>query len=334
MAHLTVPALAALLTIPWWCWYFHRVWRIVRNGYFMQMPRFYMSLHLYGIGLLYYFAQYEPEQQIQTALAWTQLPLTSWLKTLISPGLISLGYIVTVRRYTRFTISYKIDAILFGVMLAAILTSLILYEHIPYLQIQVIVNVALSCGCLMAAGAVLPMFRTLFHSRPGPIREAHYLWMSLFLATCGCAAALLLLDGVYKLLTGQFDIYSPLYTLCVVCQNLYMVIVAILVGPDQYLDWIYYPRKWLTYRRLQRLTEQIQREATMRSTYDTPLPRNLTLSGLDFNTYHKFIVIMDSYPYLPPESPLARALQAIANQNAPYEDTIARLEKLGAGGWR
>src|SRR5262245_18032065 len=127
MNTLTVPGVVALLTIPWWCWIFLRLWSVVQNGYFLHMPRFYLCLNLIAVGLLYYLAQYEPEQQLQSALAWTHLPVVSSFKVLNSAGMISWCYIIMVRRYTRFHISYTIDHILMGVMLVAIATSLVLY---------------------------------------------------------------------------------------------------------------------------------------------------------------------------------------------------------------
>lgn len=157
----------------------------------------------------------------------------------------------------------------------------------------------------------------------------HYRWTVIFLTTSSCAVILVMVDAIHKLITGWWMIYSPLYVLTLICQAIYMLSVAILIGPDRYLFWVEYPRRWRMRRRLQRVVDGILGEIQSRPVYDTPVPAIPTPGVLDFTIYRLFILIMDNYPFLPHESPLRQRLMVIEQRNEPYEETLEQLQILG-----
>jgi hypothetical protein len=172
------------------------------------------------------------------------------------------------------------------------------------------------------------MMRHLLLQRQDQVREAHYIWYVLLMGACGWASVLLLLDAGYKLITDWNVIFSPLFVLAEICQTVFMLTAAMLVGHDRFLHWVYYPRQLLIYYKLRRLNEQIQRVTHFGGTYNIPMPRFPTLSALEFANYRLFVMIMDSYRDLPEGSPLYLALAAIDQLQATPEETILQLQKL------
>ena len=328
MNNLIIGTLMVLVSIPWWTSYFVRLFQVVYRGHFGRMPNLYICLNPYGMGLLYYLCSYELEQQVQTSLAFTHLPVASIVKILISAGIVSYGYILMVRRYTRFTITRKVDPLLIGFTGLTILLNLVLYDRIPYFKLQILTNVLTSFALILASFSILPMMRRLMSSRQNQVRDAHRFWSMVLILAAACAATLMWVDGVQKLLTDSVMIYSPLFVITEVSHSLHMLAAAFLIGPDRYLYWIYYPHRWMTYIKLRRLVKRIQQQTQLQTAYDIPMPRLPTQSALEFANYRLFIVIMDNYRHLPEDSPLSLALAAIDHQNAPYDETIRQLQTL------
>ena len=113
-------------------------------------------------------------------------------------------------------------------------------------------------------------------------------------------------------------IYSPLFVTTEVSQSVHMLAAAFLIGPDRYLYWIYYPRRLMTYLKLKRLVDRIQQQTHLKIAYNTPMPRLLTHSALEFANYR----------YLPEDEPLSLTLAAIDHLNASYDETIRQLQAL------
>jgi len=252
----------------------------------------------------------------------------SLIRLLVSTGLVTYSYILVWRHYSAFRISRVVDAVMGLFIGVSIVVNLALYGRVPYLQLQLSTGVLISSTTLFVAVALLPMMRQELHSRQSPIRALHHRWTVIFLATSSCAVVLVLVDALYKLLTGWLVIYSPLYVLALLCQAIYMLCVAVLMGPDRYLYWIEYPRRWRMRQRLQRLVDIILRDTQRQPIYDTPVPSIPTPAVLDFAIYRLFILIMDNYPFLPQDSPLKQCLRAIEQGNAPYEETLEQLQML------
>jgi hypothetical protein len=209
-----------------------------------------------------------------------------------------------------------------------ILLNLILYGRVSYFKLQLLTNVVNSFALLLAAISILPITRFIMKSRQNRVREAHHLWFVVANLAASSACLLMLADGVHKLLTHSAIIYSTLFVMTEVSHSIHMIAVAFQIAPDRYLYWIYYPRHVMTYFKLKRLAERIRNQTHIRPSYELPMPRLPTLSALEFANYRLFIVIMDSYRHLAEGTTLSLSLAAIDHLNAPYEETLQKLQKL------
>ena len=316
------------ISIIWWTLYFARIRRFVQKRTFFTMPNLYLWLNLYAVGFIYYLHNYDLEQRLQAQVAFTGLPLASLLKALLSTGFVTYGYILIVRRYTRLTVTRKIDGLIIVALLTVAVINFGLYNHIPYLKLQIITNTILSMANLSAAVSLIPMTRTLLKSQKTQVREAHHLWFVTFLGASSFAVMLFLADCINKLITHSTVINSPLFVAAEVSVSVYMVALEFLFGPDRYLYWIYYPARLFTYRKLKRLADRIQQEAGVEAVYHIPLPRVPTLAVMELAIYRLFIVILDSYTDLNPETELHERLRQIDQRNAPYQETIRQLMEI------
>jgi hypothetical protein len=326
MSHIAIGLI--WLTLPWWGWYFARLYYLARQGHLLRLPRAWLWLILYASGLLFYLQHYELEYHLQLGIMPTGLPVMSLLKLLFSSGLITGGYLLIVHRYTQFKIRYEVFYLLSGFMGGMIALNLYGYTHLPYLHLQWLNNALVCSANLLAATALLPMLRALWRSRLNRVQDAHQRWFLLFLITATVAAIFLLLDSLLKLLTGDTTLYTPAYSLSVCFQVSYLLIAVILIGPDKHLDWVYYPAHWRTRRRLQRLLGYIYHTTHQKPIYTLPTAKLPTLSALEFTIYRLFIEIMDSYRLLPQTSSLFQSLQHLENANLPYAETLHHLQQL------
>lgn len=325
---MTIGTLIVLVSIPWWILYFVRLFYVVQRGHFTRMPNLYMYFNAFGLGALYYLCSYEIEQRLQQYLLFTHQPFVSIIKIMTGAGLVTYGYILMVRRYTRFTVTRKVDMVIIGFMGLTIILNLILYDRVPYFKLQQLTNVLMSVAVLLAGIPVLPIMRQVMSSPQNRVREAHHLWYIASISASGLASLLMLIDGVQKLLTDSAVIYSLLFVMTEISHSIHIIASAFLIAPDRYLYWIYYPRRLITYLKLRRLAERIHHQTQVQPNYDIPMPRLPTLSALEFTNYRLFIVIMDTYRHLPEDSSLNLSLRTIDHLNAPYEETIQKLQKL------
>ncbi|MEQ8676375.1 MAG: hypothetical protein RLP44_33050 [Aggregatilineales bacterium] len=292
------------------------------------MPRLYLWLMLFNVGIIYYLHNYKLEAHLQSYFDSTGLPVVTITKVLLSSGFITYGYLVVIRKYTRFDIPRTIDGIMISYLMLMVISCVVGYRYLPYLKVQIISNGLVSCANLSAAVSLVPMTRHLLRQQKSEVREAHHLWFIVFLLSSSVAATLFLVDGVVKLLTDWRVIDTNLYVVAELSRTIYMLSLGILIGPDRYLYWIYYPVRLRTYAKLKHLSDMIYHETGLSVPYDIPQPRIFTLNSAEFANYRMYITILDQFPYLPPESALYQQLRTIVEQKASYPETVQQFLQL------
>ncbi len=320
------------MSFVWWLLYFTRLCNVVRIGNIMKMPRLYLWLMLFNMGIIYYLHNYKLEAHLQSYFDSTGLPVVTITKVLLSSGFITYGYLVVIRKYTHFDIPRTIDGIMIAYLLLMVIFCVIGYRHLPYLKVQIITNGLVSCANLSAAVSLVPMTRHLLRQQKSEVREAHHLWFIIFMLSSSIAATLFLIDGIEKLLNDWQVIDTNLYVMAEISRTIYMLSLGILIGPDRYLYWIYYPARLRTYLKLKQLSDSIYRETGISVPYNLPQPRIFTLNSAEFANYRVYIAILDQFAYLPPESALYQQLHTIVEQKASYPETVQQFVQLVKSG--
>lgn len=325
---LDTSQMVLLISGFWWVAYFTRLLHVVRRGNFRRMPRLYLWLSVYGTGIIYYLHNYTLEQRLQEHVDFTGLPLVGLTKVLISSGVVAYGYVLVARRYTTLRIPTVVDYLVLPMLVVCIVYMILAYENVPYTSLQIISNIFVSCINLTIAIALRPSMRSILRHERGHVRRVHHIWFVIFMICSALAALLYLIDGVDKLLQNAPVIDSPLYVAAEISRSIYMIALAILIGHDRYLFWIYYPVHIVTFIRLKQLAEQLQRETQAMTVYTMPVLGFQTLLKLDLAIYRLFITVMDLYMYLDSNSTLYKRIRAIDEADASYDTTIRLLTRL------
>jgi len=317
-----------LISAFWWVAYFTRLIHVTRRGNLRHMPRLYLWLSVYGTGIIYYLHNYTLELRLQEYLDFTGLPLAGLLKVAISSGVVAYGYVLVARRYTTLQIPKVVDYLVIPMFVICIVFMICAYGNLPYITLQIISNICVSVINLTIAIALRPSMRSILRHERGHVRRVHHIWFVIFMISSALAALLYLVDGVDKLLNGVSVIDSTLYIAAEIFRSIYMLALAILIGHDRYLFWIYYPVHIVTFIRLKQLAEQLQRETQAKMVYTMPVLGFQTLLKLDLAIYRLFITVMDLYMYLDSHSPLYKRIRAIDQADASYDTTIRLLTRL------
>jgi len=298
-AHFVLP-----LSLVWWIFYLPRLFNMIRRTTIFKMPTFYLWIMAFNLGIIFILHNYTLEAQLHAYFVGTNLPVISLLKVSLSSGFITYGYLLVVRRYTEFDVPRIIDLIMLSYIVLMIAFNLLAYPRVPYVQIQIVSNCLVSVANLSAAMSLIPMTRELLQRQKNAVREAHHLWFLAFLFFSSTGATLYLIDGIHKLLTNAQHMDTSLYVLAEICRCAYMFSLAVLIGPDRYLYWIFYPVRVRTFFQLKRLCTVVYQIAGETIPYNIPEPRPFTLSSAELGIYRMFIAIMDALPALPQDTEL------------------------------
>ncbi|MEQ8677145.1 MAG: hypothetical protein RLP44_08730 [Aggregatilineales bacterium] len=320
------------ISFLWWLLYFTRLYNVVSNSNIFKMPRFYLWLMVFNMGIIYYLHNYKLEAQLQSYFVDTGLPVVTITKVLLSSGFITYGYLVVIRKYTRFDIPKTIDGIMIAYLMLMIVFCVVGYQRLPYLQVQIISNGLVSFANLSAAFSLVPMTRQLLHEQKTEVREAHHLWFILFMLSSSLAATLFLVDGVVKLLTNWRVIDTHLYVAAEISRTTYMLSLGVLIGPDRYLYWIHYPARLRTYFKLKQLADTLYKRINLTTPYNIPQPRIFTFASAELANYRLLIAILDAFYLLPHESELYQQVYHISQLNLSYRETVQEFVRLVENG--
>lgn len=286
-----------------------------------------LLVHGIGFNLTAYTFNYDLHQTIHAPFALLPVPIIALIQILSAFVLIMYLYIWMMNTFTIMSAQRWIIPLLVTGLIVTITANLLLYNKVPYYQLQLITMIMISFISLLSAYSILPAMKQVQEKEINTVRLIKFRW-SMIAQTSGIVSMMLILgDAIWKLTQGINIVYTPVYIIAEFFRQ-GMVITLLVINSGRYLTWFYYPAKVLQYRNLIKLNNYIARHKIFQN-YDfeidlpPPLPQHIDLLIL-----RQYIVILDTYTFLPHDAQLRRDIHNINVPGTDYNDNIKMLNKI------
>lgn len=292
----------------------------------MLQNKFLIVQHVQLIGSIScaYLFNYEIEQAFHAH--FTTFPLISIIK-------IGMATLITLAVYAwmieRFTILSPPRWLIPFNILAFFVHSFIviyLFGKIDFYQLQLLSMAGLSASSLTTGLGMYTVVANL--EQDNTVRAITYKLYGISQSTLFIGMLLILTDAIWKLIAGVEIINTPMYAIAEL-MRMSSLIAVFLMNHGEYLIWIQYPSKILTYRNIKKLNAHIQKQVDVRHViFDIPLP-SPTPQKIDMLIHREYITALDIYQFLPVDSSLRKAISQINTPQTQYLSNLQELSKLG-----
>ncbi len=301
---------------------YSRTYRLLDNRL-----NFWLIITAVALGINNFIINYEIEQALQAQVAYTNIPIFSIVKILTTILMQLHVFVWLIRKYTIFNVPQWITQMHVISVCLLIASNLLLYNRIPYYQLQLITSSSSALIALISGYAILPITRTIYHTETDKARRIKFGWFLIGLIPSSIAMLLIFIDGIWKLTHNITTIYTPIYIVAEVLREA-QVISGVIMNHGNYLSWLGFPRKFFLYQQLKKLAHFIHQEADIQNVgFPIPHPHPIP-SQIDLLILRQYINILDAYIFLPLDSQLRKSIQKLNHPETDYDSNLNMLSNL------